>query len=48
MSSSTVCRMDLGAEVGKSVAQPVVEDANACLVCRGAGLGGVVDEVVGE
>ena len=40
--------MDLGPEVGKSVAQSVVEDANTCLVGRGARLGGVVDEVIGE
>jgi hypothetical protein len=40
--------MDLGPEVGKRVAQSVVEDANSSLVCGGAGLGRVVDEVVGE
>src|SRR3954466_12913643 len=40
--------MDLGPEVGKRVAQPLVEEANAGFVGRGAGLGSVVDEVVGE
>jgi hypothetical protein len=40
--------MDLGPEVGKRVAQSLVEEENAGLVGRGAGLGGVVDEVVGE
>jgi hypothetical protein len=40
--------MELGSEVGKRVAQSAVEDANAGFVGRGAGLWGVVDEVVGE
>jgi hypothetical protein len=40
--------MDLGPEVGKRVAQSPVEDANTGFVGRGAGLRGVVDEVVGE
>jgi hypothetical protein len=40
--------MDLGPEVGKRVAQSLVEEENAGLVGRGAGLGGVVDEVVCE
>src|SRR5258705_6176768 len=40
--------MDLGPAVGKRIAQSVVEDANSGLVGRGAWLGGVVDEVVGE
>ncbi|MDT5237158.1 MAG: hypothetical protein QOF47_3145 [Mycobacterium sp.] len=40
--------MDLGPEVGKRVAQSPVEDANTGFVGRGAGLRGVVAEVVGE
>jgi hypothetical protein len=40
--------MDLGSEVGKRLTQTVVEDANAGFIGRGSGLGGVVDEVVGE
>lgn len=36
--------MDLGPEVGKRFAQPVVEDANAGFVGCRAGLGSVVDE----
>jgi hypothetical protein len=40
--------MNLGSEVGKRVAQPAVENTNTGFVGRGAGLGGVVDKVVGE
>jgi hypothetical protein len=40
--------MDLGPEVGKRVAQSLVEDENTGFVWRGAGLGRVVDEIVGE
>jgi len=40
--------MDFGPKVGKRVAQSLVEDQNAGFVSSGAGLGGVVDEVIGE
>jgi hypothetical protein len=40
--------MDLGSEVGKRATQTVVENPNAGFVGCGAGLGGVVDEVIGE
>src|SRR6476661_7026898 len=40
--------MNLGSEVGKRLAQPVVEQPHSGFVGGGAGLGRVVDEVVGE
>src|ERR1700710_1767077 len=40
--------MDLGPEVGKRFAQPVVEDTNAGFVGRRTGLGSVVNEIVAE
>jgi hypothetical protein len=40
--------MDLGPEVGKRVTESLVQDEYAGFVGRGAGLRGVVDEVVGE
>ena len=40
--------MNLGPEVGKRLAQTALQDANASFVGRGAGLRGVVDEVISE
>ena len=48
MSPSTVCQWISGRKSGNASRRRLVEDTNAGFVGRGAGLRGVVDEVIGE